>query len=234
MFAQAGPSLTYQARAAVFELRSETSFTVSQHDSSQHVSVGSNFISQVPLQPKSDPTWRSVRCHDWKGDAIDEGNEVAEWLSKFLQQRVRLVKYGGQQPTQHCCAAPFATSRITGLPTVPQQARLPDKARRTDLNALSSQHAEVACPQKLCKLTAKNVLRRLFNLEAYSSAGGSVQATVNSYQNVAGVPGSAGLDEDSHRRSSAKGWYTGGQSETAFSDAFPFLVTCQVSHCNPL
>ncbi|DBB06919.1 TPA: hypothetical protein ACH3X3_009573 [Trebouxia sp. C0006] len=93
---------------------------------------------QVPLQPKSDPIWRSVRCHDWKGDAIDEGNEVADWLSKFLRQRVRLVKYGG-------------------------------------------------------------------------------------------VPGSAGLDKDSHRRSSAKGWYTGGQSETAFSDAFPFLVTCQAS-----
>ena len=51
---------------------------------------------QVSLQPKSDPKWRHVRCHDWKGDAMDEGNEVADWLSKFLQQRVRLVKYGGE------------------------------------------------------------------------------------------------------------------------------------------
>ena len=47
----------------------------------------------------------------------------------------------------------------------------------------------------------------------------------------AGVPMPTGLDEDCRRRSSAKGWYTGGQSETAFSDAFPFLVTCQVLCC---
>ena len=117
----AGPSLTCQTTAAVCESRSKTSFAVAQHDSSQHVSVGSDLVSQVPLQPKSDSTWRNVRCHDWQGDAIDEGNEVAEWLSNFLQQRVRLVKYGGQQPTQHCCSAPVAASRLTGLPTVPNR-----------------------------------------------------------------------------------------------------------------
>ena len=54
------------------------------------------YAIQVPLQAKSNPKWLSVRCHDWKGDAIDEGDEVAAWLSSFLGQRVRLVKYGGQ------------------------------------------------------------------------------------------------------------------------------------------
>ncbi|KAL3146505.1 hypothetical protein ABBQ32_000756 [Trebouxia sp. C0010 RCD-2024] len=93
---------------------------------------------KVPLKTQATPAWKHVRCHDWKGDAIDEGDVVADWLSTFLKQRVRLVKYGG-------------------------------------------------------------------------------------------VPGAAGLDEDCHRRSSAKGWYSGGQSETAFSDAFPFLVTFQAS-----
>ena len=51
---------------------------------------------QIPLQNKANPKWMHVRCHDWKGDAIDEGDEVADWLSKFLHQRVRLVKYGGK------------------------------------------------------------------------------------------------------------------------------------------
>ena len=45
---------------------------------------------------------------------------------------------------------------------------------------------------------------------------------------ITGQPGPEGLDEDLHRRSAAKGWYSKGQSETAFSDAFPFLVTSQV------
>ena len=51
---------------------------------------------EVPLRSKADPVWKHVRCHDWKGDAIDEGDAVADWLSSFLQQRVRLVKYGGE------------------------------------------------------------------------------------------------------------------------------------------
>lgn len=50
-----------------------------------------------------------------------------------------------------------------------------------------------------------------------------------------GRPGPAGLDEDPHRRSTAKGWYSKGQSETAFSDAFPFLITSQVrQHIQPI
>lgn len=52
---------------------------------------------QVPLRTQATPAWKHVRCHDWKGDAIDEGDVVAEWLSTFLKQRVRLVKYGGEQ-----------------------------------------------------------------------------------------------------------------------------------------
>lgn len=42
-----------------------------------------------------EPRWLSVRCHDWKGSALDQGQGVADWLSSFLGQRVRLVKYGG-------------------------------------------------------------------------------------------------------------------------------------------
>jgi len=176
VFAQAGPSLTYQARAAVFELRSETSFTVSQHDSSQHVSVGSNFISQVPLQPKSDPTWRSVRCHDWKGDAIDEGNEVAEWLSKFLQQRVRLVKYGGQQPAQHCCSAPVAASCLTGLPPVFDRPYcLTRLAEQTGMHILSSMLKSLAlkcCASLQQRMYQKtpDFVNQLFILEALVEA----------------------------------------------------------------
>lgn len=50
---------------------------------------------QVPLATKPQPKWLAVRCHDWKGQAIDEGDEVADWLSDFLRQRVRLVRYAG-------------------------------------------------------------------------------------------------------------------------------------------
>ncbi len=102
------PNSPFRITAAVSAMRSDILYAVAQQNSSQNVSAASSLTPQVPLQPKSDPIWRSVRCHDWKGDAIDEGNEVADWLSKFLQQRVRLVKYGGQQPIQHCCSAPVA------------------------------------------------------------------------------------------------------------------------------
>ena len=55
---------------------------------------------QVSLTTPAHPTWRNVRCHDWKGDALDEGDTVADWLSTFLKQKVRLVKYGGKlQPS---------------------------------------------------------------------------------------------------------------------------------------
>ena len=50
---------------------------------------------QVPLTCAGEPRWLSVRCHDWKGQALDQGQHIADWLSNFLQQRVRLVKYGG-------------------------------------------------------------------------------------------------------------------------------------------
>lgn len=51
---------------------------------------------QVALATPPQPTWKSVRCHDWKGNAIDEGDAVADWLTTFLKQKVRLVKYGGK------------------------------------------------------------------------------------------------------------------------------------------
>ena len=51
---------------------------------------------QVSLTTPAHPTWKKVRCHDWTGDAIDEGDAVADWLTTFLKQRVRLVKYGGK------------------------------------------------------------------------------------------------------------------------------------------
>lgn len=54
---------------------------------------------QVALATPSNPTWKSVRCHDWKGNAIDEGDAVADWLTTFLKQKVRLVKYGGKPHT---------------------------------------------------------------------------------------------------------------------------------------
>ena len=51
---------------------------------------------QVALATPPHPAWKSVRCHDWKGNAIDEGDAVADWLTAFLKQKVRLVKYGGK------------------------------------------------------------------------------------------------------------------------------------------
>ena len=79
------------------------------------------------------------------------------------------------------------------------------------------------------------LLSRCLHIHASWMYGDMCQYMLHAWQNVClcvcphtGVPGPTGLDEDCHRRSSAKGWYTGGQSETAFSDAFPFLVTCQV------
>ena len=58
--------------------------------------------AQVPLKTSAHPTWKHVRCHDWKGDAIDEGDAVANWLTAFLKQNVRLVKYGGGLSDMSC------------------------------------------------------------------------------------------------------------------------------------
>ena len=55
-------------------------------------------LLQVSLTTSAHPTWKHVRCHDWQGDAIDEGDAVADWLTAFLKQNVRLVKYGGKPP----------------------------------------------------------------------------------------------------------------------------------------
>lgn len=56
------------------------------------------WVVQVSVMTPTHSTWKSVRCHDWKGDAIDEGDAVADWLTTFLKQKVRLVKYGGKPP----------------------------------------------------------------------------------------------------------------------------------------
>jgi len=41
-----------------------------------------------------------VECSlwEWKGKTQDEGDEVANWLTAFLDRKVRLVRYLGTSP----------------------------------------------------------------------------------------------------------------------------------------
>ncbi|KAK9839441.1 hypothetical protein WJX81_002347 [Elliptochloris bilobata] len=53
---------------------------------------------QVPLEPAADmpAMMKNVTCWGWSGIARDEGDEAAAWLSDFLRNPVRLVRYAGQ------------------------------------------------------------------------------------------------------------------------------------------
>lgn len=53
---------------------------------------------QVPLDAgllESAET-REVSCWDWKGSALDQGDEAAKWLTDFIGRCVRLVRYAGE------------------------------------------------------------------------------------------------------------------------------------------
>ncbi|KAK9859337.1 hypothetical protein WJX84_010336 [Apatococcus fuscideae] len=50
---------------------------------------------QIPLQQTGDPVMKNCICWEWRGEARDEGDEAAAWLSGFLSMDVRLVRYAG-------------------------------------------------------------------------------------------------------------------------------------------
>lgn len=56
---------------------------------------------QVPLGPMPGSGSRNVRrvvVWEWEGEAEDEGDGVADWLSEFLGKRCRLARYIGELP----------------------------------------------------------------------------------------------------------------------------------------
>eukprot|EP01026_Neomeris_dumetosa_P075342 TRINITY_DN79363_c0_g2_i8.p1 TRINITY_DN79363_c0_g2~~TRINITY_DN79363_c0_g2_i8.p1 ORF type:complete len:342 (+),score=18.70 TRINITY_DN79363_c0_g2_i8:68-1027(+) len=68
------------------EIPEDACLTVSAPDSS---------VLCIPLNVQKQYTIRKVTCWEWQGNAIDEGDEVAEWFSNFIQKPVRLVRYAG-------------------------------------------------------------------------------------------------------------------------------------------
>lgn len=50
-------------------------------------------VPLLPANPEAPTT--DVSVWDWKGKGRDEGEEAASWLSKFIGQDVRLVRYAG-------------------------------------------------------------------------------------------------------------------------------------------
>jgi hypothetical protein len=71
-----------------------------------------------------------VECSlwEWKGLTQDEGDEVADWLSSFLDKKVRLVRYLGdslQLPWDRppsCQACPFGVDNAPPTATASCQA----------------------------------------------------------------------------------------------------------------
>ena len=52
-------------------------------------------LGQVPLQTGGDLKRRKVSVWNWEGEALDEGDHAADYLSEFLGHKVRLLRYAG-------------------------------------------------------------------------------------------------------------------------------------------
>lgn len=99
---------------------------------------------QVSLTTPAHPTWKNVRCHDWKGDAIDEGDAVADWLTSFLKQKVRLVKYGGNlHPSTVTQCTDFAQPCCCKFVATPYNGALARRIYRLIIKSLNS--GEIKC-----------------------------------------------------------------------------------------
>lgn len=55
-----------------------------------------NMSLQVPLQ--TDGSLKRTTCNvfEWTGEALDEGDLAAEYLSDFMGHKVRLMAYAGE------------------------------------------------------------------------------------------------------------------------------------------
>jgi uncharacterized protein YcbX len=72
-----------------------------------------------PAAPVAESSIRRVEVWEWTGNAADEGDEAADWFSRYLGKPVRLVRHiGGQLPE---------TSRPTDAEFAPgHEVRFPD------------------------------------------------------------------------------------------------------------
>ncbi|KXZ54122.1 hypothetical protein GPECTOR_5g223 [Gonium pectorale] len=52
---------------------------------------------RVPMAPKPESEIRKVTVWEWTGAGADEGQEVADWFSRYLGQPCRLVRYLGSK-----------------------------------------------------------------------------------------------------------------------------------------
>ena len=55
--------------------------------------LASQMLVQIPLAASG--PWKEVTCWEFKGTAYDQGDEAAEYLTKYLEQSTRLVRYAG-------------------------------------------------------------------------------------------------------------------------------------------
>eukprot|EP01023_Acetabularia_acetabulum_P034664 TRINITY_DN32577_c0_g2_i2.p1 TRINITY_DN32577_c0_g2~~TRINITY_DN32577_c0_g2_i2.p1 ORF type:complete len:312 (-),score=38.26 TRINITY_DN32577_c0_g2_i2:1006-1941(-) len=69
-------------------------------DSSLTVSAPDHSILNIPLIKRDNSFTRLVSVWEWKGQAIDEGEEAAEWFSKFMGFETRLVRFADSQNVQ--------------------------------------------------------------------------------------------------------------------------------------
>ncbi|KIZ03006.1 hypothetical protein MNEG_4956 [Monoraphidium neglectum] len=67
----------------------------------------------VPLALANPPTLRPAKVWEWSGQAADEGDEAAAWLTSFLGKPVRLVRYlGSLDPAASDAAATLAAEAL--------------------------------------------------------------------------------------------------------------------------
>ena len=54
---------------------------------------------QIPLQQTGHAVMKDCICWEWRGQAWDQGDQAAAWLSSYLSMDVRLVRYAGRPCT---------------------------------------------------------------------------------------------------------------------------------------
>lgn len=77
---------------------------------------------QIPLaSPNNHLEERRVTCWEWKGNARDEGEAAAQWVSELLGEPSRLVRFIGEAARLRAVAQPSSCLQAHEAQKTPRQ-----------------------------------------------------------------------------------------------------------------
>ena len=175
---------------------------------------------------------RRVICWEWKGNARDEGEAAAQWVSEVVGQPSRLVRFiGKSQRTASQCASAAAQIAWTFLPQL--AGALPNLCQ-TFASCCAFTYAAVWPPGNgwLLEKSCVKIWSCLHKpLPRAKTPQVHLMLTHVHVAFCAGVPGTndAAADTSERRRPAVPiGWGRIPGHETAFCDRLPFLLTTEV------